>query len=981
MKAKGTVHYVIALTLLAFLLSNLMVGPGYASSLSPASIPASAQSLSKQPPLCLSTEADQLKVRSALEKSPLLFVENRGQVDARVAYYVQGGDTTIYFTPQGLMFALVDKHEAQQIADNLGSHGAGKAINPAPGSKRLKAARRWAVNLNFIGANRDVMPRGESPTATTISYFRGRKDQWKTGLASYSMLVYSDLWPGIDLVYRGTATRLKYEFIVKPGADPEQIKLAYSGATGVRLNPSGQLEVSTPVGSFQDDRPISYQEINGKQSVVATSFNLQTDRIQNRRATKSHLSPRKSKIQNRKVYGFRVGKYDKRKPLVIDPAVIIYAGFIGGMNTDSALRIAVDDAGNAYIVGHTTSNTSEGFPATVGPDTTFNPARQAGSASFEFIDVYVAKVKADGTGLVYAGYIGGHGNQVATGIAVDGAGNAYVVGGTDSYPVNGFPATVGPKLAYSGAPASNSAGIFDWFLADGFIAKVNASGTGLAYCGYIGGDNFDFAYSVAVDQAGSAYVTGETSSSPASLPVTVGPSLTYGGGSFDTFVAKVKADGTGFDYLGYIGGSGTDRGFAIAVDSAGSAYITGETGSSSSSLPVKVGPSLTFGGINDAFVAKVKPDGSGLVYLGYIGGAGIDVGSGIAVDSAGNAYVAGGTRSPESSFPVTAGPKLTYNGSDSSMFGDAFIAKVRADGTGFVYAGYIGGSGGDTGFDIKLDGAGNAYVVGATTSANFPVTDGSTFKGGTTYGDAFVAVVKADGSGLAAAGYFGGTNDDVGTGIALDSAGNVYITGSTISTETSFPVTAGPFMAYKGSQDAFVAKLRFNVSATAPTVTGINPASGSINGGTNVTITGTKFANRATVSFGGVSATNIAVVSDTQITATTPPHSAGAVSVVVTNPNGDTGVLANGFTYIAPPVPLITSVSKQGKNLIVIGQNFDSGAVILLNGERRKTLHDEQDPNTLIGKKVGKVIQPGDKVKVQNSDGTESNEVTYNPTQ
>jgi IPT/TIG domain-containing protein/beta-propeller repeat-containing protein len=260
------------------------------------------------------------------------------------------------------------------------------------------------------------------------------------------------------------------------------------------------------------------------------------------------------------------------------------------------------------------------------------------------------------------------------------------------------------------------------------------------------------------------------------------------------------------------------------------------------------------------------------------------------------------------------------------------------------------------------------------------VTDGSTFKGGTTYGDAFVAVVKSDGLGLVAAGYFGGSDDDAGTGIALDGVGNVYITGATISTETSFPVAAGPSVAFKGFQDAFVAKLRFNVNANAPTVTVINPASGSINGGTNVTITGTRFANRATVIFGGVASTNIAVVSDTQITATTPPHSAGAVSVVVTNRNGDTGVLANGFTYIAPPVPTITGVTREGKRLIVVGQNFDDGAKVFINGEKQKTANDETSPSTtLIAKKAGKFIQPGNKVTVQNSDGTLSNEFTYNP--
>jgi beta-propeller repeat-containing protein len=429
------------------------------------------------------------------------------------------------------------------------------------------------VNLDFIGANRDVQPLGQNPTSTTISYFKGPKDQWKTGLASYSSIVYRNLWRGIDLVYTGSANRLKYEFIVKPGADSDQIKLAYSGVTDVTLNQSGQLEVTTPVGSFHDDRPISYQESNGKQAGVATSFKLYSNKTQNR------------------VYGFRVGNYDHRKPLVIDPAVIIYAGFIGGVNNDSALRIAVDNAGNAYVAGLTASNTSEGFPAAVGPDITFNPNRHFSNASYDILDVFIAKVKADGTGFVYAGYIGGTGNQAATGVAIDNAGNAYVVGATDSKP-DTFPITVGAEAYLQRTEVPGISSPDRRPSRRRLHRKGKWAGTGLIYCGYIGGDGPDFAYSVAVDQAGSAYVTGETGSSPLSLPVTVGPALNYGGGIFDAFVAKVKADGSGFDYLGYIGGSGNDRGFAIAVDSSGSGYITGETTSPASSLPVKVGPSL-----------------------------------------------------------------------------------------------------------------------------------------------------------------------------------------------------------------------------------------------------------------------------------------------------------------------------------------------------------------------------------------------------
>src|SRR6185295_12217234 len=467
-------------------------------------------------------------------KTPLSFIKNGGQLDSRVAYYVQGRDTTIYFTPHGLTFALLDQEATQHVADNLEGHSASPQGSRITEAMRVKASRRWAVHLYFIGANCNVQPRGENPTATTYSYFKGAKDQWKTGLAGYSTIVYSNLWPGIDLVYTGASNRLKYEFIVRPGANPNQIRLAYSGATDVKLNQSGQLEVITPAGNFHDECPVSYQETNSKRTPVTTSFKLAGDK------TKSRVG-----------YCFRVGNYDKSKPLVIDPAVIIYAGFIGGSNTETALRVAVDNAGNAYVAGITGSNTTEGFPATVGPDVTFNPNRAVGPASFDILDVFIAKVKVDGTGLVYAGYIGGTGNQVATGIAVDSAGNAYVVGATDSKP-NTFPVTVGPKLTYSAQKFPKFPALTDALLADGFIAKVNASGTGLVYSGYVGGDGPDFVYSVAVDGAGSAYLTGETGSSPASLPVTIGPSLNFGGGIFDAFVAKVKVDGSGFDYLGYI---------------------------------------------------------------------------------------------------------------------------------------------------------------------------------------------------------------------------------------------------------------------------------------------------------------------------------------------------------------------------------------------------------------------------------------------
>ena len=253
---------------------------------------------------------------------------------------------------------------------------------------------------------------------------------------------------------------------------------------------------------------------------------------------------------------------------------------------------------------------------------------------------------------------GGSGNDEVRGIAVNSTGAAYLIGSTPSTEAS-FPVTVGPDLTFNGSD-------------DAFVAKVNPSGTALDYAGYIGGSGHDEGVGIAVDSTGHAYVTGYTDPDEGTFPVTVGPDLTYNGGDWDAFVAKVNPSGTALDYAGYIGGSSSDYGNGIAVDSTGAAYVTGSTLSSEASFPVTVGPDLTFNGSDDAFVAKVNPSGTALDYAGYIGGSSGDWGLGIAVDSTGHAYVTGQTVSSEASFPVTVGPDLTFNGGDF----DAFVAKV-----------------------------------------------------------------------------------------------------------------------------------------------------------------------------------------------------------------------------------------------------------------------------------------------------------------
>jgi hypothetical protein len=709
-----------------------------------------------QPPTDFRAGMARATLERVFGQMPLHFIENRGQVDPRVVYYIQGRDTTIYFTKEGITFVLTDTKSPNSVRKGNFE----RTSFPLRAERDTEARNRWVVKLDFVGANPKPEMSAADRTSAVISYFKGPREAWRTGLPTYGSIVYADLWPGIDLVYSGTPNRLKYTFLVQPGADPRQIRLAYSGIAGLRLNAAGQLEVATPFGEFTDDRPDAHQEVDGRPTSKPVAYALKRP---------SSGEP--------VAYGFELGPYDTSRPLVIDPAVLVYAGFIGGASLDEGYAVAADSSGNAYVAGGTFSPPPT-FPATVGPDVTHNGDE----------DAFVAKIDLNGSALEYAGYIGGSDRDEGRGIAVDAAGNAYLAGLTSSNQST-FPVVIGPDLTHNGAM-------------DGFVVKVNSAGTALDYAGYIGGNANDSASGIAVDGTGSAYVTGSADSTEATFQVVVGPDLTSNGGT-DGFVAKVNSTGTAFDYAGYIGGNSSDFGRGIAVDGLGNAYLAGQTTSTESTFPVMVGPDLTHNGSFDAYVAKVSAGGAALDYAGYIGGNNGDAGHAIAVDGFGNAFITGRTESSEATFPVTVGPDLTHNG-----MRDVFVAKVNSVGTGLNYAGYIGGSNQDEGLGIALDGSGNAYVVGYTTSTetSFPVTGGPdlTFNG---IIDAFVAKVDMVGAALDYAGYIGGSDSDECFGVAVDGAGNAYVVGRTSSSEATFPAALGPDLTYNGGRDAFVAKI------------------------------------------------------------------------------------------------------------------------------------------------------------------------------
>ncbi len=693
---------------------------------------------------------------------PLSFIANGGQLDKSAIYYVIGRDACFYFGSTGVSISV------------MGIAAPGKAsLGYGPAVPRLKDKQdqkiRWTVKLDFIGADEDAIPVGDKGTDAVISYFKGRPSEWKAGLPAYSRIVYKDLWPGVDLAYSGSTDRLKYELVVQPGADPSSIRLAYRGASRVEVDAAGQVEVETPLGVFHDEAPRAYQDRDGGRVTIPAAFVMEGP----------SASPG--------TFGFALEEYDRSLPLVIDPATVISCGFLGGSADDAAAGVAVDGSGNIYVAGTTASLD---FPTEAGFDTTFNGP--AGGS-----DGFVAKVNPEGTALIYCSFIGGAANDVCSGVAVDPSGNAYITGWTFS---QDFPVFYGPALT----PQPNIAEF-----SDAFVTKVLFTGTALVYSGFVGGSKTDRALAIAVNDLGDAVITGSTES--ADLPQRFYRRQYQG--AEDAFVSQIWRDGLGVTYSVCIGGLGSDLGTAIAIDHYANVYITGRTNSApGDGFPVVVGPGLGYSGNQDAFVANIERFGYEILYCGYLGGAGIDGGSGIAVDGSGCAFVTGTTDSG-TGFPANTGPCLTPSGAD-----DVFVAKVAAAGTELVYSGFIGGAGNDRGMAIAVDAAGNAYVAGTTDSViGFPVEGGPQIvPAGLT--DAFVATVRATGADLIYSGYLGGSQDDAAAGIAADGMGNVFVAGTTRSPD--LPVLGGPFLTPGDGTgvmtDAFVARIFEELPPTAP---------------------------------------------------------------------------------------------------------------------------------------------------------------------
>jgi hypothetical protein len=833
-------------------------------------------------------------LRQGFERS-LAFVVNKGQWDSHVRFQLKQSVGTIWLTNNRVIFdeLRVEKtkyrdptnQSQQSISDTPSKENIVRTQTDTPSAfNSLFSSRnpqgknvkheRFIFEERFLGARKDpeLIPIGLQPGA--YNYLVGNNpDNWHRDIHAYEAIIYRNLWKGIDLKAVVKGGDIEQEFVVHPGTNLNQVRVAYRGIKSLELAKDGSLLVHTVLGDLRESRPTIYQEIAGKQVFIDGRFAL----------------------LSKTSYTFTTVKYNAHYPLIVDPT-LLYSTFLGGSagfscgpfscgSNESAQGVAVDVAGNAYVTGFTASSD---FPTTPGV------LKEAPSTNGAF----VTKFSPLGDRLIYSTYIAGNrtSGSVGNAIAVDPSGNAYIAGTAGN---QGFPTT---SQAFQPSYPNNGCGSV------AFVAKLNSDGTQLLYSSFLS-SGCDRAHAIAVDVSGKAYIAGDANPG---FPTTSNAfQRTFAGGDNDSArgdaffaVFDPSASGTAsLLYSTYLGGADADSASALTVDAFGMAYIVGFT--VSNNFPVT--PSAfqsRLAGRENGFVAKINPNGSGatsLIYSTYLGGSNNDIGASIAVDSSGNAYITGATASPD--FPVT--PRAFQTSSKNP--GATFVTKLNSTGSSLVYSTLLGGSsGGDAPGGIALDSSGNSYVVGIARSFDFPTTPNAVQPHTGGGWDAFLVKLNSSGTELVYSSYLGGSGLDQATGVVVDSNGDAYVTGFTESPD--FPVTPFAFQPVinQGTPfpaDAFLTKVALGHLGEL-TISGSLPSVGGNAGTVMVTVVGSGFQSDTNLKLScdgqpDLVGSNISVSPDgrtltaaLKLTETSP----GLCHIVITNSDGRTITDPSPFT-------------------------------------------------------------------------------------
>lgn len=682
-----------------------------------------------------------LKSETISFSPPLYFEENRGQFYNQIKFMMPVDYSNLYLTSDEILFESKNINSDPQISELFSI----KFIDANPGTKLVGHKKMKGVSNYFIGSN---------------------SEEWKTDIPHYRKVGYKELYTGIDMeFYENQKGNIEFDFIVKSGIDPDKIRMKLSGAKYFEINDLGHLEIKLIDKSITLKKPTVYQEIDEKQILIDAEYSF----------------------VNENLLCFNISDYNTAFPLIIDPE-IVYSTFIGSAE---ARVIDVDKYGNTYLAGITDD---KGFPITEGAYQTELKELRSYQADY---DLFITKLNADGTDLIYSTFIGGgECNEDVFDLVVDDQGQAHITGVTYS---EDFPVTEGAFKTDFNAPGEG--GSVGWYHFDTFILKLDSLGSSLVYSTFLGGENDDFGFGIDIDEEGYAYVAGFTSSEHFST--TAGVFLEEGESwNEQGFVTKMNLDGSSLVFSTYINNLlykyenvyVTD----IAVDKYGNAYLTGNgilTGENTSEIP-------------DMFIAKLNSTGSSLLFSKQIADG---HSYGIDIDAGGNSYITG----TANNFPNRAHLPITDNAFQKTIgdipgglyYGDAFLTKLDASGSTILYSTFIGGNDRDIGYDVFIDSSGNAYVVGISYSDNLIMKDAIQEEYG---GSADGFVVKIDPSkngneSLIYSTYLGGSSlenffnsviiyTDVaqpdhyydeyisrGAGIAVDPKENAYIFGSTYS--------------------------------------------------------------------------------------------------------------------------------------------------------------------------------------------------------
>ena len=794
---------------------------------------------------------------------------------------------------------------------------------------RDSGARPAMAQIRFIGANTQAQIQGGGKLPGKVNYLIGNdSSQWQTGLPTFGNVQITGIYPGINLVFHGNQRQLEYDFTIASGANPNVIKVHFDGVDKIALSPQGDLVLKIGTGEIRQPEPEIYQAVAGARKDLSGGY----------------------RILDRQTVAFNVGPYDHSLPLVIDP-VLGYSTFFGGNTSATGWAIAMDANTNLYIAGQTFSKQ---FFTTNAYQTNFGGGTYVG-------DAFVAKFGNPATNLIYLTYLGGSGDDAAYGLAVDGNGDAYITGATESanFPTNNaIPGhgTIGGKVGPTGL-----------YPADAFVTELGPGGSKLIYSTFLGGADSDAAYGIALDSSTNAYVTGFTFST--NFPVSANAILTHLACSnnfylnANAFVSEITNGGGALIYSTYLGGTNYDVGRGIAVDAANNVYVAGYT--ASFNFPVWNTPTnLPYGrylnGVTnqrsihytfDGFAAKFPPlngtippsTQTNTFYSTFLGGTNDDMAYGIVPDSSGNAYVTGWTAS--TNFPHMNNPPGLYsflitNGVPSPIATNVFLTKISADGSNVLDSAVFGGRGVDIGYGVAVDSVGDAFVVGGEASTNFPAintfgTLSPTNSGGY---DAFVTGFSANWSNVYYSVDIGGKHNDFGYGITLDSSTNVYITGSTDS--TNYPtLNAGRFWfngtnfingnnyingtSFSGTNDAFLTQIIF--APAAPTVA-IQPTNQTIGQGATIAIFSAIVSGAGQFTYqwqtNGVNLTNgtnyIGVTTSTlTITNAHLENSCSNYDVVVSY--GDGSITASNANLLVLPWPFI--ITAPTNQTVMVGSN------------------------------------------------------------